>query len=63
LIEKIRSLFIYLLAFFFLMLILAIIDPSQFQIIADLFSESTRLLSVLFVIAILIFILKKAERL
>ena len=56
--ESIRSIFISIVVFVAALIVLAIISPTQFQILADAFSESGELILVLVVIAVIVFILK-----
>lgn len=59
--ERIRSLLTYIFVIFLLLAFLAIISPTQFQILIDLFSQSGELILVLIVIAIIVLLFKKFE--
>lgn len=60
--ERIRSFFTYIIVLFILLAALAIISPTQFQNVVDLFSGISDLFLVLLVIAIFVLFLKKIER-
>jgi len=59
--ERIRSVFTYIGLFVALLIILAIISPNQFQILVDAFSQTGELIVVLLVIAVIVYILRRAR--
>jgi putative effector of murein hydrolase LrgA (UPF0299 family) len=61
--ERIRSFFTYMAVFFVLLVALAIISPSQFEALSDILSQSMQLILVLIVIAVIVYALRRVERL
>jgi putative effector of murein hydrolase LrgA (UPF0299 family) len=49
--------------FFVLLVALAIISPSQFEALSDILSQSMQLILVLIVIAVIVYALRRVERL
>ena len=59
--EKVRSLFNFLIVFIFLIAVLAVVSPEQFEALREAFSQIGDLLVVLLVIAVIVFVLRKVE--